>query len=139
MPMRRSKAVSFIIYKDEKILVEKRRLDEPNDPGEVLLPSEHVKYREKFKPACKRGLWEELGLDCGKFRYIATLKHRSEKELLSIRFYSCEGYTGTPTAKEAESIFWIGLGELDVLDDDIDRIAIKKYLQGRAQYGRKGI
>lgn len=129
--MRQNDIASFIVYKDGKILVEKRRLDKVNDPGKVLLPSGHIEVGESPELACKRELKEELGLDCDKFRYITTLDHRAETEQQTIYFFSCEGYTGTVRSREAENILWITPDQLDILDDEIDRIAIRKYLQTR--------
>jgi len=129
--VRQNDIASFIVYKDGKILVEKRRLDKVNDPGKVLLPSGHIEVGESPELACKRELKEELGLDCDKFRYITTLDHRAETEQQTIYFFSCEGYTGTVRSREAENILWITPDQLDILDDEIDRIAIRKYLQTR--------
>src|SRR3989344_5285392 len=129
--MKKYDIASFIVYRDGKILVEKRRLDKVNDPGKVLLPSGHIEVGESPELACKRELKEELGLDCDKFRYITTLDHRAETEQQTIYFFSCEGYTGTVRSREAENILWITPDQLDILDDEIDRIAIRKYLQTR--------
>ena len=120
---------SFIVYKDGRILVERRRLDEVNDPGKVVLPSGHLKSGENPVAACKRELKEELGVDCDNFRYITTLPRHAETEKQSIHFYSCENYRGDAKSKEAEEIFWITPDQLDILDFEIDRTAIRKYLQ----------
>jgi 8-oxo-dGTP diphosphatase len=127
--MKKYDIASFIVYKDGKILVEKRKSDETNDPGKVVLPSGHIEAGESPELACKRELKEELGLDCDKFRYITRVDRRAETEGQSIYFYSCEGYRGDVKSSEAEQIFWITPGQLHLLDFGFDRAAIRKYLK----------
>jgi len=127
--MKKYDIVSFIVYKDGKILVEKRKSDEINDPGKVVLPSGHVESGESQELACKRELKEELGLTCDKFRFIIRLYHRAEAEDQTIYFYSCEGYTGEVRKTEAEEIIWITPSQLNILDFEIDRTAIRKFLK----------
>lgn len=127
--MKKADIVSFIIHKDGKILVEKRKLTKRDDPGKVVIPSGHVEQEESFEGACKRELKEEIGLDCDKFRFIIKLPHRTDFEEMTIYFYSCEGWKGKPESLDAERIFWVDSKQLGVLDFEIDRIAIKEFFK----------
>src|SRR3989344_7808237 len=124
--MKKYDIASFIVYRDGKILVEKRKLDEVNDPGKVVLPSSNIEAGESPELACKRELKEELGLDCDRFRYITEANRRAKTEDQRIYFFSCEGYMGNVMSKEAEEILWITPNQLDILDFEIDRAAIRK-------------
>ena len=44
--MKTVETVSFILIKDNKVLVERRRLDRINDPGAVVVPGGHVEPSE---------------------------------------------------------------------------------------------
>ena len=38
-----------------------------------------------------------------------------------VHYFSCDSWVGDPECHEAEEIFWIDRGKLDVLDFEIDR------------------
>ena len=61
--MKTVQTVSFILIKDGKVLVERRRLDRRNDPGAVVIPGGHVEPGESHIEALRRELKEELGLE----------------------------------------------------------------------------
>ena len=64
---------SFILYKDGKVLVEKRKLGIKVDPGKVVIPAGHVDEGETHLQTCKRELKEELDLDADEFDFIIEL------------------------------------------------------------------
>lgn len=129
--MKKVNIASFIVHKNGKIIVEKRKMSKKDDPGKVVLPSGHVEKGESFEETCKRELKEELDLDCDKFKFIIKLPHNSESEEMNIHFYSCENWKGIPRNQEAEKVFWISPQELDILDFEIDRIAITEFFKMR--------
>jgi mutator protein MutT len=131
--MKKVGIASFIVHEDGKILVEKRKLTKKNDPGKVVLPSGHVEGGESFEETCKRELKEELDLDCDKFKFIMKLPHRTDFEEMTIYFYLCKNWKGKPKSHEAEKIFWIGSKQLNVLDFEIDRKAIKEFFKMRVE------
>jgi mutator protein MutT len=127
--MKKVDIVSFSVHKDGKILVEKRKSTRENDPDKIMPPSGHVERGESFEGACRRELKEELDLDGDKFRFIIRLPHRTDFEEMTIWYYSCEDWKGMPKSNEAEKVFWIGPDELDILDFEIDKIAIKEFFK----------
>jgi 8-oxo-dGTP diphosphatase len=129
--MERADIVSFIVWKDNKILVEKRSLTKKTDPGAIILPSGHVEKDESLEEACRRELKEELGLECEKFEFIIKLPHDTGIEEQMIHFYSCVNWKGEPRSHEAEKVFWIDANQTNVIDYEIDRIAIKEFLKKR--------
>ncbi len=127
--MKQANVVALIVYKQGKILVEKRKLERENDPGKIVIPGGHVEQDESFKKTCKRELKEELGIECRKFKFIIKLLHHATTEDQMTYYFSCERWKGKPINHEAEKIFWVGLKQLYLLNLDKDRKAVKKFFK----------
>ena len=119
--------VALIVEKDGRLLVERRKLSKETDPGKVAIPGGHVEGSESLEEACRRELYEELGLTCDGFSFIVKLPHRTESEDQMVHYFSCDGWVGDPECHEAEEIFWIARGQLDALDFEIDRTAASMF------------
>lgn len=127
--MKQVDVVALIVYKDRKILVEKRKLTKKTDPGRVVIPGGHVEQGESLKQACQRELKEELELECQNFKFIIKLLHHTDVEDQMTHYFSCGDWEGKPVSHEAEKIFWVGLNQLYVLDFEIDRKAVKEFFK----------
>lgn len=125
--MKQVDVVALLLYKNGKILVEKRKLERRNDPGKTVIPGGHIEKGESFEKACERELKEELGIGCQKFKFIIKLLHHATIEDQMTYYFSCEKWKGKPANHEAENIFWIGLKQLHLLDLDEDRKVAKKF------------
>lgn len=121
--------VSFMLVKNGKILVEKRKKDNETDPGKVAIPGGHVEPGESREQACSREMREELGVEGHGFRFVAKLLHRTEIENHMIYYYLCESWDGMPKSIEADKVFWTGAGEPDALDLEADRKAMKRLMK----------
>jgi len=108
--------VAFILIKDNKVLVERRRHDKPTDPDKVVIPGGHIEPGETHIQACKRELKEELDIDCNEFTFYAKMLCETETELQMNHWYICHNWTGTPNPTEAEEIFYINRDEINRLD-----------------------
>lgn len=127
--MKQVDVVALLLYRNGKILVEKRKLERRNDPGKIVIPGGHVKKSEPLKKACQRELKEELGIECRKFKFITKLVHHATIENQMTYYFFCEEWKGQPINHEAENIFWIGLKQLYLLNIDKDRKAVKKFFK----------
>lgn len=127
--MKQVDVVALLLYKNGKILVEKRKLNRRNDPGKTVIPGGHVEQGEPLKKACQRELKEELGIECRKFNFIIKLLHHATIEDQMTYYFSCEGWKGKPIVHEAEKIFWIDSKKLNVLDLEIDKKAVKEFFK----------
>ena len=47
--MEKVNVVSFLVYKNGKFLVEKRKMTEKDDPGKIVIPAGHVKPVKHLK------------------------------------------------------------------------------------------
>ena len=121
--------VSFIIFKDERILAEKRKQTKEIDPGKVTIPGGHVEKGESFEAALEREVKEELGVECDRFVYLVTMLHETDREDQVTHYYVCENWRGEPRNLEAEQILWIGIEQIDQLDVEIDRKAAKEFFR----------
>lgn len=128
--------VSFLVIKDGRLLVEKRKEDKAVDPGLRCIPGGHCESGESPEDALSRELKEELDIVARDSRYICTLVHLSE-EVQKIHYYVTEDWKGIIQNNEAESLFWIELGDLESLnkilqenlDIEADRLAVNEYLR----------
>jgi mutator protein MutT len=118
--------VSFILIKDSKILVERRRNDRINDPGAVVVPGGHVDPGETHIEAVKRELYEEVGVECDNFRFFDRMLCESDTEYQMNSWFICEDWVGEPLASEADEIFYLCGDELDKLSLPNDRLVIKR-------------
>ena len=118
--------VSFILIKDGKVLVERRRLDRVNDPGAVVVPGGHVEPGESHQEALKRELREELGLDGSDFSFLDKMLCESTTEYQMNHWYICRDWCGTPVASEAEELFYIDRNEIFKLSLPNDRTVVSR-------------
>ena len=127
--MNRVNVVALIIRKNSEILVEKRKKDRRVDPGKTVIPGGHVEGAESFEQACARELKEELNLECSDFRFVASMPHDTVSEKQMVHYYSCENWKGVPENREAEAIFWTSVENMDCLDFEIDKKAVRQSLR----------
>ena len=118
--------VAFILIKDNRVLVERRRMDKETDPGAVVIPGGHVEEGETHIEALKRELLEELGVTCNDFKFIARMPCQTETEIQMNHWYLCENWKGEPVSTEAEEIFYVG--DVTQLDLPNDKTVITKLL-----------
>ncbi len=126
--------IAFIILKDGKVLVEKRKMDKKVDPGQIIIPGGHIEKGETPLEACKRELKEELGIECKRIDFVVRLQYIHPAEKQNINYYLCRDIIGEIETLEAEEVFWIDpVSEKSVLstetNDDVDLRALEKMLE----------
>ncbi len=126
--MIQQECVAFIMVKDKKILIEKRKENKTVDPGQTAIPGGHCESNETLEDTLLRETYEEFGIIPMKFNYLCTLLHRSE-EYLKINYFIITDWEGRIQNNEAESIFWINCGDLNKIDIETDRIAVQEYMR----------
>ncbi|MCW4015481.1 MAG: NUDIX domain-containing protein [Candidatus Bathyarchaeota archaeon] len=114
-----------IIVKNNKFLVERRRMDKKVDPGIVCLPAGHVEPNESLEDALKREMKEELGIKVNDMKFVCKNYYvASNGERQHAYCYCITDYEGEPVCKEAQEIFWED--NLENLSLDVDRLTVKK-------------
>lgn len=118
--------VSFILTKDNTVLLEKRSFEKASDPGLIAIPGGHIEVGENQKQALFRELKEELNIIPISFSYLCSLHHITNTEKQLIHYYVVPQWQGVIQALEADEVFWsdISVAPIDVM---ADTIALNEY------------
>lgn len=128
-----AECVSFILIRDDQVLLEKRRADKEFDPSMIMIPGGHAEAGEDHLQTLARELMEELTIEAESAGYVCSLIHTAESEaeteVQRLHYYLVSEWQGEIEALEAESVFWQPLSELEIVDIQPDRIAIAEALR----------
>jgi mutator protein MutT len=113
------------ILNEGRFLAEKRKPNEPVDPGITCLPGGHVEPGETYEHALTREMREELNIGVEKAKFIRKSSWTaSNGEKQNVYYYLILDYEGNPECRTAEYVFWKrNIRELDI---EIDRQAVKE-------------
>lgn len=113
--------VSFLVTREDSILVEKRYLNKRTDPEIISFPGGHVSQGESLEEACRRRLFEKLGLECESYKLFKAVKHRTPLEIQMVYYYLCEDLSGELVSNEDADVFWLSKNESSRLYYDFER------------------
>ncbi len=116
--------VSFMLLKDEEVLLETRAKDKATDPGAIAIPGGHMEQGETQQQALFRELEEELNVIPQSFVYLCSLYHPTT-ELQLIHYYVVSDWQGEIECHEAESVDWYSPVDSPV-GTEVDRVALKE-------------
>lgn len=119
--------VSFMLIKDDAVLLEKRSLSKDSDPGLITIPGGHIELGESQEQALFREIEEELTVRPLSMTYLCSLYHPTT-ELQLIHYYVINSWQGELEAIEADDVFWRSIKECE-LDIEADQIAVQEYLR----------
>lgn len=119
--------VSFLLIKDNAVLLEKRSMSKDSDPGLITIPGGHIEAGESQEQALFRELEEELTVKPLSTTYLCSLYHPTT-ELQLIHYYVVTRWQGEIKAIEADEVFWRSIKGCE-LDIAADQIAVKEYLR----------
>ena len=125
--MKTIEVAAFMLIKDNKILVEKRKLLKKYNPGEILIPSGCVESNETVDNALIREIKEELSITPKKYKFLCTLLNYYDDHIEVPSYYLIKSWEGRIKCNEADSLLWISIDEVDKLDIEVDKIAINEY------------
>lgn len=118
--------VAFMLVKDGKLLVEKRRPNKRLLPNAVSIPGGHNEPGESVEDALIRELDEELGVRPLSYKFVCTLIHFAQ-EYRRLFYFVIEEWSGEMVMQEAADLFWINVDQYDALDLEVDQIALKEF------------
>lgn len=114
-----------IIVKENRFLVERRKWNETVDPGIVCLPAGHVKPNEDLENALSREMWEELGIEVKKMKFVCkNFYSASNGEKQQAYCYLIIDYEGEPVCKSAQEIFWEE--DINKMSLEVDKTTVRK-------------
>ncbi len=114
--------VSFILLKDDNVLLEKRSEYKRTDPGLINIPGGHMDEGETQRQTLCREVKEELNVIPTQYQYLCSLYHPTS-ELQLIHYYIVDQWQGEITAQEAEDVQWFKLTSVQ-LAIEADNIAL---------------
>lgn len=114
--------VSFILLKDDNVLLEKRSEYKRTDPGLINIPGGHMDEGETQRQTLCREVKEELNVVPTQYQYLCSLYHPTS-ELQLIHYYVVNQWQGEITAQEAEDVQWFKLASVQ-LAIEADNIAL---------------
>ncbi len=116
--------VSFILLKDEKVLLEHRSKSKETDPGLIAIPGGHLEAGETQQQALYRELKEELDIIPKNAKYLCSLYHPTI-ELQLLHYYVITEWEGSILSLEADTVEWYGIDNAPVATE-VDRIALSE-------------
>ncbi|RNF52814.1 NUDIX domain-containing protein [Marinomonas hwangdonensis] len=122
--------VSFVVLKDQQVLLEKRAQDKEYDPNLIAIPGGHMEHGETREQTLFRELKEELNIVPTNYLYLCSLYHPTG-ELQLIHYYVINDWEGTIVSLEADEVSWFPL-HTNPLDIAADKIALSEYLRLRS-------
>ncbi|ENC6724765.1 NUDIX domain-containing protein, partial [Vibrio harveyi] len=117
--------VSFILVKDDEVLLETRSKDKDSDPGMIAIPGGHMEQGESQSMTLLRELDEELNIRPQRCGYLCSLYHPTT-ELQLLHYYVVTDWVGDIQSLEAESVNWYPIINAPV-GTEVDRIALSEY------------
>lgn len=116
--------VSFILLKDEQVLLEHRSKSKETDPGLIAIPGGHLEAGETQQQALYRELKEELDIIPKNAKYLCSLYHPTI-ELQLLHYYVITEWEGSILSLEADTVEWYGIDNAPVATE-VDRIALSE-------------
>ena len=125
--------VAGILVRKGKVLVEKRRRDDPSDPGLVVVPGGHARKSESLEGALRREMKEELGIRVEEASLVVKrLYTASDGERQRIHYFHVKKWKGRIRPTEAERVYWESkltnlsdLREQKIVGNLLTRLAIR--------------
>ncbi|HDM8128164.1 TPA: NUDIX domain-containing protein [Vibrio harveyi] len=117
--------VSFILVKDDEVLLETRSKGKDSDPGMIAIPGGHMEQGESQSMTLLRELDEELNIRPQRCGYLCSLYHPTT-ELQLLHYYVVTDWVGDIQSLEAESVNWYPIINVPVATE-VDRIALSEY------------
>ncbi|MEM6987161.1 MAG: NUDIX domain-containing protein [Pseudomonadota bacterium] len=125
--------VSFLLIRDNSVLLETRSLDKESDPGLIAVPGGHMEPGEDQAASLARELDEELGVQAVEPLYLCSLFHPAQHELQWIHYYVVTQWHGEIGSHEAASVDFYPLDEPLPIQVESDAVAVAEWLRLRDQ------
>jgi A/G-specific adenine glycosylase len=117
-----------IVYKDSKILIDKRRQTALLG-GLWEFPGGKKQKNELFKAAVAREVKEETGINIKVGKRLCIVKHTYSHFKITLHAYLCDYETGVPKAIGCDAVKWVSVNELSKYAFPAANLKIMKVLQ----------
>jgi 8-oxo-dGTP diphosphatase len=133
--------VGVMIFKDNKILIGKRKETATHGFGEYSLPGGHIEFGESFEETAKRETKEEAGIEIKNLRFLSVaniFRHKDRQDILIS--FSAEWESGDVKILEPEKCDGWDWYSLDNLPSPLfypTKITIDSHKTGKNFYDKE--
>ncbi|HEX8911870.1 MAG TPA: 8-oxo-dGTP diphosphatase MutT [Humisphaera sp.] len=129
--MKRVEVVIGIVRDGERVLICRRRADNPVLPGYWEFPGGKVESGETREDALRRELSEELQIDVRPTASLEPIEHAYPTAVVTLWPYVCELLGGTPTAVGCAEVRWVRPADLPTYEFPPANADLIRGLSGR--------
>jgi len=127
--VKRKPLVALLVVKNKSILAEIRKSTDNFGVGAIWIPGGHIEEDEEPEKAMLREAKEEMAISPIKYYYLCKLPWEKDGKHYTIDYFVCVEWKGEIKNNEASELIWLDEKQIDKLDENVDRIAFKKYLE----------
>lgn len=111
--------VGFLLIKNNKILIEKRKSTKRVDPNKYCIPSGGIEKGETAEEATIREVKEEFGVTAKATTYIGSLIYPTQEVDFDVKYFVVNNWNGEIKTLEAEQLSWreINPNSVDIWPD----------------------
>lgn len=122
--------VSFLLIKNDQILLEQRSPFKESDPGIIAIPGGHIEQGENQLDALYRELKEELAITPSSSTYLCSLYHPTNTELQLLHYYIVPEWEGQIQSLEADAVEWYSIHRAPLITT-ADKVALSEFVRLR--------
>jgi mutator protein MutT len=119
-------SIGFILLKNNKVLVEKRKQSKRVDPNKICIPFGGIKKGETPEDALWRECKEEFGITVTEYFFVDKLLYKHKEVDFLINYFVVTAWEGKIKKLEADKLIWINRKDYKKIDLVVDRKALKK-------------
>lgn len=120
-----------LIWRDGRLLISKRP-EGTHLGGYWEFPGGKQEGLESLRACLEREIREELGLEVKAERYLHSVQYEYDAKSITLHFFQCTTFGGTPKTLENQKIKWVYPKELeDLTFPPPDQTIIQELIRGK--------
>ena len=103
-------AAALIMHRGKLLIT--RRPEGRHFEGMWEFPGGKLESNESLRQCLKREIREELGMDVSVNRRILTVQQEYDERIVTLNFFECACFRGSPKSLEGQEVLWVDLEDL---------------------------